>query len=1347
MYKYENGILKIQKVEVPALKVNIMNDIQESYHTYIEKTIYDDMAFLSDELRANVGMEDVELVVKVEPLQAQTYMKTQTQNGKYYYPVIGHFERSGKAVTEDWEILRIPYMDDYGKINVDGAAKVVLSVQRSAEDISYNMKKNTFNIAMPYRNISITGANKSIKMKYGKSHYHMHDIIGSMLWSAGDKTRMDEIFTNTFLINAMTLDPLTGYQHLYQNIVNSTRRGNSPDSDLLSKLKSNDYKLGATRDALNETLTLDRAIGETLSRAVLSHKAGTLVSKEMVQEFKRNQINCIHIQNSLIPTGYRLAETAPIIIHSIPAGTKNCTLLRNRFKEYANAMYIPVDINLDRDKAIIISNNDELRSEEIELLINGGYTHLNVTAGNSKKIIKFSFEREVVGNYTARLSELTNTIPEGRTADEWVYYYNNPTLEAVDQQHLTAHDFIAIISIIGQIMLTGQSVLLDRDTSFLKKVLMINEVFSENLRKTMLEFIAHYNSSILSAATNTTAKNPFWSLTSKWISKMNMDRYLAPADTINLSAEVSQVCHITTLLNSTAEVVDEQRHLAMPFYGRICPYETPAGKKLGIVNTKAIGAIVKNGLLYTPYRKILETQGGIRVSNSITYLSVKDELGLKFGDILSFKYDSAGNILNTSVLARIPNPDHSDEPFIFKDVKAFDLANGYVPAVPEQFLSPTAALIPFACCDDPVRISYGLSQIRQSIYLINSQRPLTQTSMYKDIFSYSDSIKFYSPCDGQVTFIDNQLAIITGIDGKEHPVPMQGSAHIGRLDVTMELVAHVGEMVRDHTLLAEAHKYPQPFVVRAPYDCNIISVSDSAITVERSTSSTTSTFKNLENMDSIAIQNGRIIGQSAVFLNLHVSVGDHVRKGQILADTCASREGFYSPSRNPLVALGCFGYNYEDGVLGFERASINYISIIAHKVMMSVNKRLYPYARANKISGFKYCGPGDKIGSVTMRTKASDEKGYTEPVRASSKANGIPFEVNTVEDDKRLRTYSFNLLGFNKLQSGDKMSGRHGNKGVVSKVLKDSEAPQLKNGLTVEFALNPCGVPSRMNIGQIDDMHCGLIATVLGCFIESDAFNGATTEEIGYLMRYAWTLANTTAIGDNITGTYDKSVFDQVANAFSDLPKEFHEDVWHNISNIIDWRGVFDPDGSAILYDPITETYFDGKMTIGYPMYNKLMQEADEKVNVRAGMLEEQYARTSSQPQKGVASAKGQRMAEMELMALAAQGASHFIDEIINEKSDNQGRRTNIHLKQLGLNEQVDKISCSSRSVENLLYLLEGSGIKVELPQEIVDVSAIASRDKYAIDLQKLVKERLRFDGNGKSKKTDTVSDFDGVDM
>lgn len=1332
MFKYVDGVLKIYKTELPSMEVNIMEDLQQSYRTYIEKTIYEDMKFLEAELQPYAGMDGLTLSVKVGDLQSHTYMKTQTKSGKYYYPVIGTFMLHGTPVGADWEILRIPYMDDYGKINVDGKNKVVTTILRSAEDISYNLKSNTFNIAMPHANMRIIGSNKWIKLIHGKSRIPITDVIQALMFRAGDKTPLSEIFCNTVLINALKINP---------DVIQELKSADvAVSSDVMDKLLGVQYKLGNTRNALNETLTLDRAVGQVLSRPILSYEAGTLITESMVSEFKANRINVVYVQNLMIPDGYYLSEKAPLVFTTIPKGMKNCNLLRLKVPQYSDKMFIPEDVNIESDP-IIISNNEELTYDQVEFLINGGYTHLNVHAGSSTKVLKFSFEREIVGNYTARLYELTTDIPNDRQADEWVYYYNNPNLERRDMDNITCHDLIAIVSIMGQILLTGQSPLLDRDTSFLKKVLMINEIFSETLCSTIKAFVKRYSGTLVKKIVDPSSTNPFWSLTAKWISKMNEERYLASVDTINLAAEVSQVCHIVTPVAASAEVTDEQRHLAIPFFGRICPYETPAGKKLGIVNTKAVGAKTKDGLLTVPYRKVLATNTGIRISDKITWLTVKDELGYKFGDILSLKKDSNGNYINNTVLARVPNPNVSDEPFIFKNIKAFDLVGGYVAAWPEQFLSPTAMLIPFACSDNVVRISYGLSQLRQSVYLYNSQESLVRTSMYEKIFSYSDSLKYTAPCEGTVVYVDNMRAEIKDLTGGVQTVYMQGHGHSGRLDTTMDVLIKQGDYVNEGQLIAEGHKYPQTFVVRAPYDGTIIAIGDNKITIQRKRSS--GSFVNLEDCDDIAISNARIMGQSAVLLNIHVSVGDVVRKNQILADTCASRNGLYTPSRHPLVAYFSNGYNYEDGICTTERASVNYTSIIAHTIKERVSKRHYGFIRANNISGYRYCGPGDKIEDIQIRANAQSDEGYNRTVRASDKEHGIPFEVNTLEDTPTSRTYSYHLLGFNKLKEGDKMSGRHGNKGVVSKVLKDSLAPLLSNGKIVEFILAPLGVPSRMNMGQIWECHLTLAAEVLQRPMESDPYNGAPPEDVEYLLRYAWTLANTVAIGDNVTKTYNKAIFDSVASAFDQLPKQFHEDVWDNIENVIDWRGAFNPDGTADVFDPETGDYLEEPPVIGFPDFEKLMQEADEKVNVRSGPLEEQYARTTSQPQKGATSAKGQRQGEMELVALAAIGAASFLDEVINEKSDNQGRRTRKHIKQLGFEDTVNDESCYSRSVENLMYLLEACGVKVDAPTDVVDVGVNASRNKYATDLNKLVTEQFpTTKGSKANKQVDSFDSF-----
>ena len=313
----------------------------------------------------------------------------------------------------------------------------------------------------------------------------------------------------------------------------------------------------------------------------------------------------------------------------------------------------------------------------------------------------------------------------------------------------------------------------------------------------------------------------------------------------------------------------------------------------------------------------------------------------------------------------------------------------------------------------------------------------------------------------------------------------------------------------------------------------------------------------------------------------------------------------------------------------------------------------------------------------------------------------------------------------NKLKPGDKMSGRYGNKGVVSsKVYKDSEALQLANGMTVDFILGPCGIPSRMNMGQIWELHVSLIAKVLSIQVDSPAFNGGSPEEIAMLMKYAYAVAND--IPDEPAG--QEAAFNSIVSKFKDVPKELHDHVRQHLTEALDWKGVFDKRGCAKVYNPETGTWLDGEIIIGFPMFNKLMQEADEKLNVRSGPLEESYSRTASQPIDTIQSAKGQRMAEMELMALAALGCSETIREVLNEKSDNEGMRTNTLLKQLGERDEsyfIEDSSCSSRAVDNLIFLLEACGVKLEVPKEITDVGFKNSIRRNSLNIEKYIKNRF----------------------
>ena len=1318
MFTYENGTLVIKKVDMPRPDFNIMTDTQDSYLWYLSRGIHDDMQLLQESLRKIPSLERLQLVVKVGDRVSRTYTKSQVSQGIYYYPVLGTFKLDGRVIVQNMELLRIPYMDDYGKVNIQGNSKVILAVQRPSEDISYDLKADMFNIAMAHANMRIYGTDKGIKLKYGKNSIPLDMLISAMLADIGDdSTHLTDVFRNFYIRNSLCVQ---------DNTVNSLVLASlTSQYDIIEKIKSDQYSLGDTRNAINEMMNLSAALNCRLSRPVLNYPEDTVVTKSVLNDLVRHQINCIYVHNDEGLKGYRLAEPGAIPINFIPCGTRNCTLLKRAIPAFAHHEYIPEDVVLDGAQIIYIPEGVEITDEYAELFEVLKYKSIRVKAGTSSRVLEYSFEREVLGNYTARLGDLTDNIPDGRQADDWVYFYNNPTLEERDMDHLTPHDLMAIMSCIGQIKVSGKLTLLNRDTSFLKKVLLVGDILSETLQKTIPKFVEKYKANISQKLLySTTGENPFIGLTKDWLHTLNEERFVAPTDAVNLIAEITQACRVNTMVKNAQSVVDEMRHLAMPFYGRLCPYETPAGKKLGLVNTRAIGAKVVNGMLKTPYRKVIATNSGkgIKISDKIVYMSVKEELGNKFGDILSLKKDENGNYLNTPIIAKIPNPEVSDDPFIFAVINAFDLAGGYVAAHPEQFISPTVALMPFACCNDAVRISYGANQVRQSIYLHNTQVPYVRTFMYEDMFRYSSEKVFKAPISGKISYLTNSRCTITPERGEDVCIEMLGHGHTGQLDGAMTLVAHKGDKIKKGDTIGYLHKYPQSFVVRAPFDGTISRITDGTIEIMRGSSG----IVNLDDVETISYESGRIMGQSAVFTNLQVSVGDKVKKDQIIATTSISKRGIYSPSRNSLVAYVACGYNHEDGIATCEKAAVDYTSVIDHTLDYKVSKKKFSSVRANMLTDFKFCGPDSCIATIKVIGSGGHQEKTNLSVKTDYKTCGIPYEYSVIDETDTSRTFRYHLLGLNKLSKGDKMSGRHGNKGVVSYVYKNSEMPTLMNGKTIDFSLNPHGIPSRMNIGQLWECHCGLIAGVLGIELNSDPFNGASPEEIEYLMRYTWTLCNTPAIGEPGSGNYNRAAFNSVCAMFKKLPQELHEDVWKNIENILDWRGVFSPNGDATMYDPQTDTYYNSQITFGYSYMLKMMQESEEKICFRAGPMVEDYSRTTSQPMKGDHSNNGQRMGEMELVSLAAFGASAIIDEDLNEKSDNIAAQSNIHAKQLtGRNYDCKG---ESRAVDNLLYELEAVGVHLEVPKDIADISSAASMDKTSIDLRNLVQKEFGSD-------------------
>lgn len=1346
MITYKDGTFYFRKIDTPDVPISAVMDIQESYTTYVTETIYEDIEYFQQCLRKVSGLQNLTVKAKVEGITEHNVPTITHVGVNRFIPVLVDFYLPGSndPVKIGTEVVRIPAMHDFGKLNFEGNLKVIVSQLRASDSVSYESGKRTLNITMPKVNLRIRIYNSAIAFVVKQKRQPLFPVLVTMLEDAGDETPIQNY------IYSATTKSLLGYKEgmIVSHMAIATRL----HGGLYRSLQNDAYTLGDAREALNSVLTLERGIGLQLAEDCIGFKRGYTVDTKFVDEAYRQRINTYVVRNSTFLGGYFYADTYPIWIKEIPRGMKNTSYLRQLLPEYRSYTHFPENTILE--DPICINKWDILTQDQMELIYAIGHMSVKVAARKNGTAFTYSFVHEIIGNYTARLNQLTSETPDGRSADEWVYYFNNPDLVNTDAklQKLTAHDLLAIVSMLGDIAVNGNTELSNRDTSFLKRVAMVNELFSETLRSTMRDYvqmaktsIANYINGKSSALDNT---NPFIGMTKRWYRTMSEKKITATVDAMNLSAEIAQACHITTPDNGSGEIMDEQRDIAIPYYGRLCPFETPAGFKLGTVNTRALGSRIENGILRAPYRKVLPAGNSFRISDKVTWLSPAQEVGKKFASLLSFKQRPDGTYENNKILARVPNTDRSDEPFTFKNIYAYQMINNYVDAFPEQSISPATALVPFACCNNPIRLSYGISQIKQGVLLPNSQKPRVRTPMHTQIFDFYNSCNYLAPCDGVVTDIklDQYVEIRSSMDNTLHKVVTTNVNQSQSRPLIPTYYVKVGDSVKSGQVLCKGVLYPTDFVVRAPMTGYVTHITRNSIEIMKTNAAAMTGMPvdiREEEPVIIPLNPFRKIGTNAVFLNIKCYVGQHVQEGDILADTYTSRDGVYTPARCPLIAFVPTGYNYEDGIHASERASVNYVSMLATNLRHRESIGKYNSMNLSIPVDFSYRQAGDSVTTINKHSSGNQDVRKSHII-ATTKSHGFYYEGHLADiSSQRFREYVLSMLSLNKLQKGDKMSGMHGNKGTVSIVQADSQIMQLSNGKTCEILLSPCGVPSRMNYGQMLEMPLSLCAEVLGGCMDTPAYNGATLDEVALMMEFTYELCNNTPTVNDIPATMSR---------FPEVPIECLPLLQKNWENIKDWEGVFNKYGKAPIYDPTIGKWLENEAVIGFPTFNKLMQEAEEKLNVRAGAMEEEYARTTSQPIGNILSAKGQRMGEMELVDIANYGMYAYLQEVLNEASDNPNARANILFKQLldKKTKPFEPKDCPARATNNLIHLLRGVNVAVDLDPEIVATDPLSSSYYEELNLQKYLRLQCSndsgFSGSTQNKVVQALKDLDDDD-
>ena len=592
----------------------------------------------------------------------------------------------------------------------------------------------------------------------------------------------------------------------------------------------------------------------------------------------------------------------------------------------------------------------------------------------------------------------------------------------------------------------------------------------------------------------------------------------------------------------------EVRDVHYSHYGRMCPIETPEGPNIGLINSlSTYSKINKFGFIETPYRKADRENG--RVTDEIVYLTADEEDLYTIAQANSL-LDDDGYFIEDTVLARRRN-DNEEIP-----VSEID----YMDVSPKQVVSVATASIPFLENDDSNRALMGANMQRQAVPLLQPAAPLVGTG------------------------IENTAA------------KGSGSAIVAKNAGTVDYVDARNIKIRQSNGMIDHY---------------------SMIKFQRSNAGTSYNQKPI------------------------IQHGDKVEKGDIIADGPAMDRGEIALGKNPLIAFTTFdGYNFEDAIIMSERLVKDDVYTSIHLEEFESEARdtkLGPEEITREIpnvgdaalrnldeNGIIRVGAevrdGDiLVGKVTpkgMSEQSAEEKllhaifgEKAREVRDSSLrvphgGGGIVSEVKVFsrEEGDELSAGVNDLVRVyiaqkRKINVGDKMAGRHGNKGVVSLILPEEDMPYLPDGTPVDVLLNPLGVPSRMNIGQVFELHLGMAARELGVHFATPVFDGATEPDI--------------------------------------------EDVLEEAG--------FNKDGKTILYDGRTGESFDNRVSVGVMYFLKLSHMIDDKMHARSTGP---YSLVTQQPLGGKAQFGGQRFGEMEVWALEAYGASYTLQEILTYKSD-----------------------------------------------------------------------------------------------
>lgn len=592
-------------------------------------------------------------------------------------------------------------------------------------------------------------------------------------------------------------------------------------------------------------------------------------------------------------------------------------------------------------------------------------------------------------------------------------------------------------------------------------------------------------------------------------------------------------------------------------YGRMCPIETPEGQNIGLISSLATYARVNEyGFIESPYRKV-DKQNGV-VTDEVYYLTADEEDKYIVAQV-NVELDEKGRFTKPRVTCR-----HKE------DIREFDVKQvDYMDVSPKQLVSVAAALIPFLENDDTTRALMGSNMQRQAVPLIKTNAPIIGTGIEHRI-AYDSGVCAIAKNSGVVSYVCSDKIIIATDDGRFDEYTLQKFER-----------SNQGTCINQRPIVVKNQRIEKGDVI-----------ADGPATDQGELALGKNILIGFMSWEGYNYEDAILISEDLVKDDVFTSV--HIEEYEI--DSRDTKLGAEQITRDiPNVGEDMLKNLDDDGVVMIG-AEVHSEDILVGKVTPKGETDLTPEDRLLRAMF------GEKVRDVrdTSLKLPHGQSGVVVDVKVFTRANKDELAPGV---DKLIRVY---IAQKRKLGVGDKMAGRHGNKGVVSRVLPREDMPFMEDGTPLQIVLNPLGVPSRMNIGQVLEVHLGYMAKMLDWKVATPVFDGASEDDI-------------------------KTLF---------------------VENKLPYA-----DGKIQLYDGRTGEKFENRVTVGYMYMLKLIHLVDDKIHARATGP---YSLVTQQPLGGKAQFGGQRFGEMEVWALQAYGAAHILQEILTVKSDDVDGRVKV---------------------------------------------------------------------------------------